>query len=85
MKIYVHIDQLVLDGLPVERHSAPLIQEIVQAELGRLFAESGASASLLTGGAIPALRTASVHIDTRTEPDALGHTIAHAVHGGLQQ
>ena len=57
MKIHVHIDRLVLEGLPVDRHSAPLIQEAVQTELSRLFADSGASSSLLSAGAMPSLRT----------------------------
>jgi len=85
MKIHVHIERLVLDGLPVDRHSASLIQEAVQAELSRLFAESGASQSLLSGGAIPSLRTAPIQIAPQSKPNSFGHNIAEAVHGGFQQ
>lgn len=84
MKIHVHIDRLVLDGLPVDRHSAPAIQEAVQAELSRLFADSGASQSLLLGGAVSSLRTAAIQIASQSMPIAVGHKVANAVHGGLQ-
>ena len=84
MKIHVHIERLVLDGLPIDRHSAPLIQEAVQAELSRLFTDSGASQSLLLGGAVPSLRTMPIHIASRSQPEAMGQKVANAVHGGLQ-
>lgn len=84
MKIHVHIERLVLDGLPVDRHSAPMIQEAVQAEVKRLFADSGASQSLLSGGSVPSLRTAPVHFASQSQPEAVGHKVANAVHGGLQ-
>lgn len=85
MKIHVHIERLVLDGLPVDWHSAPMIQEAVQAELTRLFADSGASQSLLSGGAVPSLRTAPIHIASQFPPNAVGLRVAKAVHGGLQE
>jgi len=85
MKIHVHIDRLILDGLPIVGHSGPMIQDAVQAELIRLFAEGSVSTSLLAGGAIPSLRTATIQITPHSKPNALGHNIASAVHGGLQQ
>jgi hypothetical protein len=85
MKINVHIDRIVLDGLPVDRHSSPLIQEAVQAELTRLFADNGASQSLLSGGVVPSLRTAPIQITPQSNPNALGHLIANAIHGGTQK
>lgn len=84
MKINVHIERIVLDGLPVDRHSAPMIQEAVQAEMTRLFADNGASQSLLSGGVVPSLRTAPIQITPQSNPNALGHRIANAVHGGFQ-
>jgi hypothetical protein len=85
MKIHIHIDRLVLEGLPVDRHSAPLIQEAVQTELSRLFVDSGASSSLLSSsGAIPSLRTAPIQVAAQSQPDAVGYEVANAVHGRLQ-
>jgi len=85
MKINVHIDRIVLDGLPVDRHSSPIIQEAIQAELSRLFAESENSQGLLSGGAIPTLRTASIQISEQSAPNTLGRSIAKSVHGGFQE
>jgi len=84
MKINVYIERIVLDGLPVDRNSAPLIQEAVQAELSRLFADSGASQSLLSGGSAPSLLTDPIHIMSQTPREAIGHRVANAVHGVLQ-
>lgn len=83
MKINVHIDRIVLDGLPVDRHSSPLIQEAIQAELSRLFLERETPQGLLSGGSIPSLRTAPIQISQQSKPNALGNSIANAVHGGL--
>jgi hypothetical protein len=85
MKIQIHIDRLVLDGLPAERSHAAVIQTAVQAELERLFAEQGASPMLLAGAAVPALSTTGLSVDTAAKPAVLGREIAHAVHGALQQ
>jgi len=83
MKIHVHIERLVLDGLPIDRHSAPLIEEAIQAELSRLFTDSGASQVLLAGGAITSLRTAPIHFSEKPQPESIGSKVANAVHGGL--
>jgi hypothetical protein len=85
MKINVHIERIVLDGLPVDRHSSPLIQEAIHAELSRLFLEGETPQSLLSGGSIPSLRTAPIQISQQLKPNALGNSIANAVHGGFHQ
>jgi len=85
MKIHVHIERLVLDGLPIDRNSAPLIQEAIQAELSRLFTDSGASQVLLAGGAITSLRTAPIQLATQSHPETVGQKVANAVYGGFQQ
>ena len=85
MKINVHIERIVVDGLPVDRNSTPMIQEAVQAELMRLFAENSLSQSLLSSGAIPLLRMAPIQIAPQSKPNTLGHSIANTVHEGLQR
>lgn len=84
MKINVHIERIILDGQPFDRHSAPLIQEAVQAELTRLFADNGAPQSLLSGGSVLSLRGEPFQLDAKSEPEAVGQRVANAVYGGLQ-
>ena len=85
MKINVHIDRIVLDGLPVDRHSAPLIQEAIQAELSRLFLESETPQGLLSGGAISSLRTAPIQLCEKLLPETVGQKVANAVFEGVRQ
>ncbi|QDT90453.1 hypothetical protein [Gimesia algae] len=85
MKIHVTIERLILDGLPVNQDSAPLIKETVQAELSRLFTENSTSQNLTSGGAVSSLRTAPIHLDAHSSPDAVGKKIATAMHGDLSR
>jgi hypothetical protein len=78
--VHVHIDRLVLTGLPVDRRAGPAIREAVAAELARLFA---------AGGVPPAadaavVRAAPVAAPPGGPPEALGAAIARSVHGGLR-
>ncbi len=84
MKIHIHIERLVLDGLPIDRLSGPIVQQAVQAELSRLFADGGTSSSLQSMGAVPSLRTEPIGIRSGMQPSAIGQQIAHAIHGGMQ-
>ena len=84
MKIHVSIERLILDGLPVDQDSAPLIREAVQNELSRLFAENPAQ-YFPAGGALASLRTAPIQIGSPSPPEVVGHEIARAMHGGLNR
>lgn len=85
MRIQVHIERLVLDGLPVDRRSAPLVQAAVEAELSRLVAENGFSSWASSGGALASLGTAPIRVTTSSTPACIGHAIAQSLHGGLVQ
>ena len=52
MNIHVHIERLVLDGLPVAPGRGDLVREAVEAELTRLLAEGGLVPGLTSGGAL---------------------------------
>ena len=43
--IHLHIERLILDGLPIERAQGPHVQAAVEAELSRLLTENGLAAS----------------------------------------
>ena len=85
MKIHVHIDRLVLDGLPIHGHSAPIIREAVEAELGRLLMESRPESAAAGGAAIANVRTPAIHIPPTAAPGPIGRSVAQAIHGGMPQ
>lgn len=80
--IKVHIERLVLDGLPVTRAQGPLVQAAVEAELSRLLSEGGLGHELAAGGAVPAVRADSINSAGKS-PAQIGRQIAKSVYGGI--
>jgi hypothetical protein len=83
MKINVHIERLVLDGLPVEKRQGPLVQAAVAAELGRLLGGSGIADGLRSGRAVARVGASDVRLAKGSRPRQIGREIAQAVHGGI--
>jgi hypothetical protein len=81
MNIHVHIERLILDGLPVTTAQGPLVQAAIETELTRLLAEGDLSA--LSGGAVPHLPVASILLDPDNTPSHTGHQIAGALYSSL--
>ena len=82
MNIQVHIERLILDGLPMAHAGRPLLQAAVQAELARLLAEGGISPALQGGGARPWLPAGRIE-RADASPAGLGGQIAQAVYEGI--
>jgi hypothetical protein len=83
MKINLHIERLILDGLPVAGSQGPLVQAAVEAELVRLLGVNGLSHELQVGGAVPEVAAGPFRLATETTPSKLGRQIAQAVYGGI--
>jgi hypothetical protein len=83
MNINLHIERLVLDGLPLERGQEPLLRAAVQAELARLITADGLSSALTSGGATPRLQAGQISLSRDSSSRQLGQQIARAVYGGL--
>jgi hypothetical protein len=83
MSLTIHIDRLVLDGLPVSRAHGPLVQAAVEAELSRLFTEGGLALDLISGGAVPSIPGRAISVADGIAPAALGQQVARAVYGGI--
>jgi hypothetical protein len=81
MKVRLHIDRVVLDGLDVAHGSRGLLGAAVEQELARLVLAGGLSPALAAGMAVPALR--APQIGANGTPAQLGTAIAGAVYGGL--
>lgn len=81
--IQLYIDQLILDGLPVNRIQAAQIQTAVEAELGRLLAEHGVAAELQAGGAVASIHANEIQLTRGTNPAQIGTQIAQSVYSGI--
>lgn len=83
MKINLHIDRLILDGIDLPHAQRPVLQAAVEAELGRLLAEGGVGTDLAGGGAVPSVKAGGFEMGGEGNPDQLGTQIARSVYGGI--
>lgn len=83
MNINLHIERLVLDGVPLAPSGRPLLQAAVETELTRLLASGGLSDALQSGGALYNVRTAGIQLTGDAGPARLGQQIAQSVYGGI--
>jgi hypothetical protein len=80
--IHLHIERLILDGLPIERRQAPHVQAAVEAELARLLSTNGLGAQFQSGGAVPSIRAPEMQL-TSDNSTQIGQQIARSVYGGI--
>jgi hypothetical protein len=85
MNINLHIERLILDGLPIGHGQGSFVKAAVEAELSRLLAAKGLNPDLLSGGMIPTVQADSIQLSGGSSPAALGHQIAQALYGGIGQ
>jgi hypothetical protein len=83
VKINLSIERLVLDGIKLEPAQRPLLQEALQAELGRLLAAGGIEGGLAAGGMVPSVRADGFAMSVDGSPASLGRQIAQSVYGGI--
>jgi hypothetical protein len=83
MNVRVHIEHLVLDGVPVDRHAAGDLHAAVVAELGRLLAAGPLPPGLLAGGVVPEVRVPGTVTGAPGATAAWGAGIGRALHRGL--
>jgi hypothetical protein len=83
MNINLHIERLVLDGIPLGPGQSPLLQAAVEAELTRLLTDGGLSDALRLGGTFYNVRTAGIQMANDGGPTRLGEQIAGAVYRGI--
>jgi hypothetical protein len=79
--INLHIERLVLDGLPVSRGQGELVQAAIETELTDLLAEQGLSSS--SAGAVAHLSADSIQVTHDSKPASMGHQIARAIYASL--
>ena len=83
MNINLHIERLVLDGVPVAQGREPVVRAAVEAELTRLLAADGLASDLAAGGALPRIQAGEIQLAGADNSEQLGRQIARAVYGGI--
>ena len=85
MNIELHIERLVLEGLPISSSQGALVQAAVEAELGRLLAQPGGAFSWAVSGAVPSVPGGTLTLVPGSTPANLGRQIGQAVYASLGQ
>jgi hypothetical protein len=80
--INLHIERLVLEGLPVGTNEGPLIRAAVEAELARLLERDGAAERFVHDRALAVVRADPI-LGTASGQDPLGAQIGRAIHGAV--
>jgi hypothetical protein len=83
MKINLHIERLVLDGLSLERTQGGRLRAAVEHELQRLLAAGSLAPQLMSGGAVPSLGGGTMKSEPGSGPAVLGQRIARSVYGRI--
>ena len=83
MKVNLHIERLVLDGLPISHSQGALVQRAVEAELSQLLKAGALSPELQGGAALSSVEAANIEMKANSNPARLGQQIASAVFGGI--
>ncbi len=68
MKIHLHIERLVLDGVAVDQPR--ILREALAQELTSRLTEGGLSPELRPGGALPYLRGGAIELGQGSEPES---------------
>lgn len=83
MNVTLHIERVVLDGLPVSEGGGPHVQAAIETELARLITVGGVSAAFEAGQVVPSVRGGDIQMTPGGSHDDLGRHIAGALYGGI--
>ncbi len=81
MKIHLHIERVVLDGVPVDQPRT--LRKALAQELTSRLMEGGLLPELRSGGAVPHVGGGAIELSQRFHPARLGSQIAGAVYHGI--
>jgi hypothetical protein len=85
MKINVHIERLILEGLPPTIRQGVQVRRPLEMELARLLARGGLSEEIRGSIALPQVQAGTLQFSSDERPAKLGQGIARAVHEGIGQ
>ena len=83
MNINLHIERMILDGLPMSDDQRALVQAAVQTELVGLLSTDGLA--ITSSDAVAQITAGEVHFQPDATARQLGRQIARSVHAQLNQ
>lgn len=81
MNVDLHIERLVLDGLPLNQRQSVVLQNALERELSRLLEHRGLDTP--TGSAVPRLPIAAIQLSAGGQPAQWGRQIARTLYTGI--
>jgi hypothetical protein len=85
MRINIHIDRLILDGLPIKGADAQAIRNSLQLELERLNQEQGLHPSLNSSITLHTLSADPVTFNAKAPcADSIGKQVASSIYGSFR-
>ena len=81
MTIKLHIERVILDGVPVDHPRA--LRSALERELSQHLRQGGLSAEFRNGGAVPHVSGGSIEIGREQSSAKLGRQIAAGVYRGI--
>ena len=85
MKIVVHIERVVLDGVALPGGERRALWASLQTELERMLAAGTGMNQLRHGHALASVRGGDIRVRTGMNSKVIGKEIAGAVYGGLEK
>ena len=79
MNIVLHIERIVLDGVPLSPGGDVHVRHAIVTELSRLLGQRGLDAALLQGGALERSSAVSMPFNSSASASQLGGQVAGAV------
>lgn len=79
MKINVHVERLVLEGLPGSTRRTPILKAALTTELARLLQSPDLWNAVPSSTAVPRMKARDLRVNTDASPNRLGVDIARAI------
>ncbi len=83
MSISIHIERLVLDGLPLQPGDGTLLQATVEAEVSRLFSEGGIPGDLQHSGNQARVSAPVLHLNSTSDAKLLGVQLGEGIYSAV--
>jgi hypothetical protein len=83
VRISLHIETLVLDGVPLARGQQPRLEAAVIEALAQRLGEGALASQLAASGGREVVQATPIRVGQRPDARVLGTQIAASIHAGL--
>lgn len=83
MKIVLHIERLVLEGMALDAPAADAVRASLVGELTRMLRTGSVPSAFIRGRALARVQAPEVAIAPAEGPSLIGRNVARSIHAGL--